>query len=447
MSLRSDAPQTEPASGRKADAKLPQDHPHRQQLNDEVHARPPIPLVPSKRITYLALFSDAAAHGQEWDRLCGLLSRFEQPVPNSGANHYSVNLGPFRLTWERHTEFTRYTFVVDGAPSDPFAEPAIDEVPADWVSALPGETAVATHAALISRDDHEPDYDRLSERFFGGNPLVGAAVAGGSATALTDFRIGSDGFSRLLVLDHSTTPYQAGRLVQRILEIDTYRILALMALPVARTLVPFLTRCERELAQVTAALASAEESDEPLLLDRLTRLAAEIASRDADSRYRFSAATAYYDLIQRRIVDLREDRIQGLQAFGEFTERRLAPAMNTCKAVAERQQSLSQQVAQVTGLLSTRVGMTRERQNQAVLESLARRAKLQLRLQQTVEGLSVAAMTYYIVGLVGYAAKGLSSIGVPVDADITMAVSIPIVALLVGLGVRKIRKIVTRTEK
>jgi uncharacterized membrane-anchored protein len=114
--------------------------------------------------------------------------------------------------------------------------------------------------------------------------------------------------------------------------------------------------------------------------------------------------------------------------------------MNTCRAAAARQESLSQRVARATQLLSTRVDVTREKQNQAVLESMNRRAAAQLRLQQTVEGLSVAAITYYIVGLVGYAAKGAKAAGLPVNPDLAMAISIPVVLLLGVWGLRRVRK-------
>ena len=181
-----------------------------------------------------------------------------------------------------------------------------------------------------------------------------------------------------------------------------------------------------------------------MLLERLTQLGAEIDSREAANHYRFSAANAYYDLVQQRIADLREQRIEGLQLFREFTERRLAPAMNTLRAVASRQESLSERMARAVQLLSTRVDVTRERQNRKVLESINRRAKLQLRLQQTVEGLSVAAVTYYVVGLVGDAARGVKALGVKVNPDIAMMVGIPVVAALTAYGVHRIRRLVTR---
>lgn len=153
-----------------------------------------------------------------------------------------------------------------------------------------------------------------------------------------------------------------------------------------------------------------------------------------------SAAAAYYELVKRRIDELREQRLQDLQTVREFMERRLAPAMNTCKNVSESIEALSERVARSTNLLSTRVGMVRERQNQKLLEGMARRARLQLRLQQTVEGLSVAAISYYVVGLVGYAAKALKSGGLALEPDLAMGIAVPVVVALTALGMRRVRK-------
>ena len=424
---------------------LPPDHQLRVELNDEAHARPPEALTAPLRLSFLALYSDPAQRDAEWEHLCALVRRFGQ-APPARANHYSADLGPFRVKWERHTEFTRYKFIVAGATPDPFDPPALSAVPDDWLASLPGEVMVATHAALLPATAEHENHEAVATRHFGGEPLAGAQIAAGAGMAFTDFRI-RDRFSRLLVLDRGMTPRQAGRSMQRLLEIDTYRLMALLALPVAHSLTPWLNGAERELAQITAALVDSDETTEPQLLERLTRLEAEIESRESAHHYRFTAAAAYYELVQRRIEELREIRIQGLPTFREFTERRLAPAMNTCRSVSARLESLSQRVARATQLLSTRVDVTRELQNQLVLESMNRRAEAQLRLQQTVEGLSAAAITYYVVGLVGYAAKGLKSLGWPVDVELTVALSIPLVALAALLGVRHVRKVVTRAAQ
>jgi uncharacterized membrane-anchored protein len=317
----------------------------------------------------------------------------------------------------------------------------LSQVPADWLAGLPGQVMVAAHVAFMPAAALDSHPDAVAPRYFGGNMLIGARIADGAGEAYTDFQL-HDGFSRLLVVDRGLTTRQAGRMMQRLLEIETYRMMALLALPVAQQLTPFLTHSERELSEITTLLAKSGGTDEPELLDRLTKLEAGIESRESENAYRFSAAAAYYELVQRRIAELREVRIQGLQTFQEFTERRLAPAMNTCRAAATRQESLSERVARVTQLLSTRVDVTREQQNQAVLASMNRRAAAQLRLQQTVEGLSVAAITYYVVGLVGYAAKGLHALGLPINPEVAMACSIPVVLALGLLGLRKVHRIV-----
>jgi uncharacterized membrane-anchored protein len=418
---------------------LPHDHPLRIELNDEVHARPTESLRAPLRASFLALTSDWGARQVEWQQLRELASRYGAPQPQPGVNHYSADFGGFHVKWERHSEFYRYLFVLSGAGENPFDQPALAAVPPEWLAALTGEVIVAANVAYVATSGTAIDADALSARLFESNTLIGSRIAEDSALAFTDFRIHADGFSRILVVDQGMRPQQAGRMIQRLLDIDTYRIMSLLALPVARELGPFLNRSEQDLAQITRAMTTVRDQDEPVLLERLTRLEAEIEGLEAQHHYRFSAAAAYYELVQRRIAELLERRLDGLQTFQEFTERRLAPAMNTCRAAAARQESLSERVARITQLLSTRVDVSRERQNQAILASMNRRAKVQLRLQETVEGLSVAAVTYYLVGLVGYAVKGLKAEIGGVSPDVVVAWSVPLMALLVVLALRRMR--------
>lgn len=419
---------------------LPADHELRFQLNNEVHARPPESLRSPVRVSYLALFG-AGERGEDRRHIMQLAEQFHQALPEENASHYSADFGPFRLKWERHTEFSRFKVITPGDPGVPlFSAPAITALPEDWVAALPGRLMTATHVEIFQRPKKLPDPEKLSTDVFNGNPLVGAEIAGGQGAAYTDFRIHTDGFSRLLIYEDNLTPRQLGRYLQRLLEIDTYRMMALLAFPVARAVSPKLSAQERELTQIITAMSAEGAVEEPKLLDRLTRLQAAIESGHAETDYRFSAASAYNELVQRRIKELRETRIMGLQTFQEFTDRRLMPAINTCSAVASRQEDLSRRIARATQLLSTRVDVAGARQNQQVLASMDRRAKLQLRLQETVEGLSVAAVTYYVVGLVSYIAKAIEKLGAPISVPIVVALSVPVVALLVWLGVQRVKK-------
>ncbi len=421
--------------------KLPSDHPQRIELNNEVHARPPEPLAPPSRLSYLALLCDPAQRDAAWEAMCTLCRRYAIEPPGHATAHYAVNLGPFRLKWERHMEFVRFIIIAEGLGGDPFERSAISLLPEDWVATLPGQTMMAAHAVLLHHESEATDPAAISLRWFAGNVPIGSAVSGGSITALTDFRIHADGFSRHVLLDHGSSPWQAGRVAQQLLEVETYRILALLAFPLARSALPLLTAAEAELTGLTAALIKAQVSEEPKLLHSLTQLEAEIEHLISETRYRFDAAAAYHDIVHHRIDELHETRIPGLQTFREFTDRRLAPAMATCRSVTRRQDSLSERLSRAATLMETRVAVTRERQNQTLLESINRRARLQLRMQSTVEGLLVAAVTYYVCGLVGRAAEALLIAGVHVRPELATGISIPIVGLVAWLGLHHVRRV------
>ena len=428
-------------------AALPPDHPLRFALNEEVHARPPERLSAPVRVSFLALVAPRESRALAWAVLGEAAASHGAPPPDDSADHYSADFGAYRVKAERHTEFIRLKIIVAGAGAGgnahPFAEPAIETAQAGWVAKMPGELLWATHAAILPAPSWPPDAAALTGDLAGADSLIGATIAGGAGAAFTDLRIRADGFSRLLILDHGMTPGQIGRALQRLVELDTYRMLALLTFPIARARMPELSAIEQELASVTAALVNAREEDDPGLLERLTKLAAQIENSHSQTQFRFAAGASYYDLVKRRVQELREDRLSGLQTFGEFLQRRLAPAMRTCRAVTDRQEALSARVARATELLSTRVGIFSEKQRHALLDSMNRRAQLQLRLQETVEGLSVAAITYYVVSLVGHAAEGLEAEGMQVNPVIAMAVAIPVVALAVAYAVRRVRKSVS----
>ena len=425
---------------------LPPGHPRRVALNDEVHARPYQTLQAPQRASYLAMLAQAHEREQEYAHVAGLCARYGRQPPPPEASYFAVDCGAFRLRWERHGEFSSYTVFEAGAGGEPFAQPAVNALSQEWVAALPGSLIVAAHVALLPGAESQPDIDAISP-YFSGNTLVGALLADGGAAAFTDFRIHQDGFSRFLLLDRGMGRRRAGRVLQRLLEIETYRMFALLALPLAREVGARLAAAERDLAGITELMVTQGSADEPGLLDRLTKLAAAVESELAASSYRFGAARAYYGLVRHRIAELREQRIPGIQTIDEFMQRRLAPAMSTCESVARRQTELSERVARASDLLRTRVDIVREMQNQELLASMNRRARLQLRLQETVEGLSVAAITYYLVGLVGYAAKALKSAGHAVDPDIAMGLAIPLVALLAAFGIRYVRRSVSREHR
>lgn len=419
----------------------PESHPQRFTLHNEVHARAPIALKLPVISTFLALTLTSDERKGEQEYIAKLCERYDIDPPRHNASHFIATLGSFQIRWEQHAEFSSYNFYVHNISETPFSVLALEYVPKEWLEGLAGKTIVAAHASII--EDNNPDVSsiELISALFGDNPVVGAEVTGSAAKAFTDFRIHADGFSRFLVVDRSLKSTQAGRLLQRLFEIEVYRVMALLALPIAKKMTPELNRADKRLRTITTEMAQSSGIHDGDLLDDLTTLAAEVENNISMHHYRFGAASAYYHLVEQRVDDLREKRIQGLQTIGEFMKRRLEPAINTCNSTSERFSLLSKRINNAGQLLRTRVDITIERQNQALLTSMDSRAKMQLRLQKTVEGVSIVAITSYIVGLIGLVTNAMNtSAEINLNTSLVTGISIPIVLLLVALGVRRVHK-------
>lgn len=420
-------------------------HPLRQTLSDEVHARPPVALDTPEFVTYLAFVHHEGSAEREPAHLKSLAEQIGLSEPDTCSGHLLLEARGFRLKWERHNEFSSYCFFRRIDPTDAPDDYALLHVPTAWRKAIPGQLIAATHIELRAVAELPPE-SVLQQQSVRGEALVASKVADGAGWVLTDFHL-HDGFSHFLVLDDGLTPRQAGRIAQRLVEIETYRVMALLAFPVAKQVGRLLSRAEDELADLMDGMGQARNSeDDRAVLGRLSRLAAEVERSVARTTFRFGAASAYYQLVQQRIEDLREQRLPGFSPIAEFMDRRLVPAIDTCTSIARRQDDLSARIARNSQLLRTRVDIELERQNQELLAQMNRRAKIQLRLQETVEGLSVVAITYYGSQLVNYMAKGAKHLIEPATPDIVTAMSIPVIAGLVALGLRRMHKLLADEE-
>ena len=414
-------------------------HPQRVALHNEVHARPPQALAAPLAISHVVMVCDAAQREASREHVSALLRDHHLPLPDPLSSHFRMDLGAFHLRWELHTEFVTWTFMCP-MPGERLAEReptlALQAVPQDWLAALPGQCLSGLHLWVLSSQAFGAT--TLIKQVLLEDTLLASSVAAGGAEVYTDFAIHADGCSRMLLLAGKLSPRRLGRLVQRLLEIETYRMAALLGLPMARAATGILANAERELAELASAIRSALPADEPLLLDRLTKLAGQVESQHAATHARFSASVAYFELVDKRISDINEAALPGMQTIGEFMERRLSPARSTCEWATRRQDALSERVSRISNLLRTRVEIEQQQSSQALLATMNQRQGLQLKLQATVEGLSVAAITYYIVGLVSYLAKGAHSLGWPVSAESTAAAAIPLVALAVWWSLRRL---------
>jgi uncharacterized membrane-anchored protein len=422
---------------------LIKEHPLRRAGIAELHARTFEPLISPARIAHIALLCGQRGSGRNENHLRSLLQYFGTPIPTHFDQYYYADLGSLRLRWERHTEFVTYSFSQQGHFTSPFVGSPLDAIPQTWLQEMPGELIAAVLLALEPRTTPERDTDQI-RALFGGQTIIGAEVAGGAGHVYSDLRLYNDGFMHLLVRDMALSEDQAGRLIKRILELSTYRAMALLGLPLARKVGDILSDADRRLANVAKSLTRTSSymdiAEERTLLTELTTLATAIEAVTAQTAYRFEASRAYYQVVEQRLHQLRQQRIEGLQTFSEFLNARLAPAVATCVATSERQQYLAERAARLTGLLRARVEISLQEQNRSLLDSMDQRAHLQLRLQETVEGLSVIAISYYGLGLIGYFVKGLERYGYPFDATLTIGAAVPVVLLLAWVGLRWMKR-------
>jgi uncharacterized membrane-anchored protein len=430
-------------------------HPLRVPLSAEIHSRPFLQLQAPESLTHFALYEQQDQPSQKYHRdsqhqiLQRLCLHYGVAVPHPQARYFFHDFGRFRLKWECHTEFATYTFVERGEPglacAASFDRMPLQHVPQEWLAGLHGKIIVAAHVLLCKGEAGDAASVEAIRDLFQGKSLVGSSVGSG-AEVWTDFLIQPDGFSRFVVRDLSLREFQSGRLVGRLLEIETYRMMALLGLPQAEATQPALNGIENELADLTATLVQADAPslealdarEEQNLLHRITSLAARLEKLSVNNSYRFAASQAYFSLVQARIHELRETRFAGMPTLAEFMSRRLAPAMHTCTSVAQRQEALSKRIARSNDLLRTRVGIEQERQNRKILKSLDARAAQQLRLQQAVEGLSAVAISYYTLGLIGYAGKAMKAASLPINPDILSGIAVPLVIAGVWFGLRRL---------
>ena len=424
---------------------LPASDPQRELLHNEVHARPPARIHLPALLTYVAVFNEGVDREQECALLRRLPGQAALTVDDLHGNFLRLRLPGYTLKWERHTEFTRYSIVQPlpegcglGAREPDLLTPLA--TPPGWLAGIPGRTFAAIQLVMVEEPIHPPAAALAQARTWFGEHTVVASLMGNNAhsLAVTDFWLRPCGFERMLVIGPAgTSETRAGRIAARLFELETYRLMALRALPVVKDLAPLLARSERQLADITAQLENKGASDQALL-DTLVSLAGGVERATAENVYRFAATRAYDTLVTQRTNELREQPIPGTQMLGEFMQRRLSPAMATVAATAQRLASLSERITRTSALLRTRVDIATEEQNQQLLAKLTKGQEMQLRLQSTVEGLSIAAISYYVISLLLYLGKAGKAAGLPINPEMAAGALIPLVLWAVWRTTKRI---------
>lgn len=418
------------------------DHPLRYALVNELHARPFPALDLPCHAAYVAVKEPQDAHNRDraadMNHLLALLDRHGASRPPEGATHHFARIGRHDLKWESHTEFVTYSAFGRGVGTRAF-DPAEAEVfPADWLATAPG---LRLAAILIRVEPLPEDLAAVTARiedWFVPESLACSWVLEEAAIIAGDFQIDPAGQMRFAIFARpGTGARRIGRIVQRLCEIETYRAMSMLGLGRARELNARLNALDPALSSLVAAMTDKTREAEATL-GELLEISAELESLAVGHSFRFGATGAYEALVNQRVLALRETRFNGRQSFADFMMRRYDPAMRTVKSAERRLEQMAARATRAGELLRTRVDVERQAQNQKLLTSMDRRADLALRLQHTVEGLSVVAISYYAVSLATYLLLPLAEAAHWPKSLLTAAL-VPAVVLGVWAMVRRIR--------
>ncbi len=402
---------------------------------DEIHARPFHRHETPRRLLHFAFQINGEEAARDRAAMRTLCERNMFALPAVDGAYHRIIRPQFGLRWEQHSEFTTQTW--DFAVAKPLTIRPEGETPLPvsdfW---QPGPLLVALDLLLVDAKQAKGLAESFDE-----TSLARSRTDDGTAEIWTDFKRDAKGFTRIVVVDHGMGPLQAGSIVQRLIEIETYRTLALLGLPEARRISPQVRQIEVTLARLIDESRRADGiADNRRLLQELTGLTADLEAISASVTYRFAASRAYDDIVFQRLGVLGDTQTGIYPTWQDFLARRMAPARRTLNAMQDRLQDLSRKLTRATTLLRTRVDVEQEQQNQELLKSMNERTRLQLRLQQTVEGLSVAAVSYYLVGLIYYVLQGFARKGIIADPIVFTAAAVPIVMFLVWWIVRRLKR-------
>ncbi|MCF6265540.1 MAG: DUF3422 domain-containing protein [Desulfuromusa sp.] len=414
-------------------------HPLRDALYNELHIRPFHSLKSPQQVTHLAACCSSEELERGYDLLCDLCKRYEINPPQTDSVTFYQNFGDFVINWERHVEFYSFTIMQPAPPKgEPFQYTAIDLLPADWLRQLPGQMIAAFHIII---DDQHLEYNANSlAHYFEGHSVMRSSTYEGKAQIYTAFKLHGDGYGRVIICNKGMSELQTGRLSRRLIDLETYRLLSLLSLPVAKRIAPQLLDMDKQLAEILTVVAKLDTaSSERKLLEKLAKIEARLETHRADTTHRFSATRAYHQLVKDRLERINEEKIVGHLSIGEFINRRLNPALRTCDSVQKWMENLSKRIERASDLMRTRVNLNLQEQNRSQLAAMNQRSKLQFRLQETVEGLSIAAISYYAVGLLSYLFNGLPLKHWGVDKNILLASSIPVVLIVIWSITRRIK--------
>ena len=393
------------------------DHAQREALQAEAHARPPLSIVHADAEVWHWVVTDIDPSA-EWAGKVDSLTR-----------HRVMEVEDGLVRVERHTEFISITFLGTAAPI---------ATTGALLQECKGKLLTGQRIVIRGADASE-----MAKTLFRDHRQFGGCLLDPKVRIRSDFIPGSDSMVDYLVEGAFVDADQRGQTVKWLIDLETYRVASLLALPLVRELDPRLHALDAKAAEIIQSLSSEPEDKGAAYVDDLAKLLSETSEMRESVRFRISASAAYYQLVQDRLAILQQTPEQGRLTLEGFIEHRLAPAIKTVFAFERRLNDLSQMVSSAMDLARTRIEHRVQLQNQQLLASMERRAHQQVHLAQAVEGLSVAAITYYIISLISKELENFPYI-FGISNKVIIAVLIPVIALGVWFAAHRARKAIEK---
>ncbi len=434
---------------------------------DELHARPYIRLGSNLRVFHFAYLISENQEKEAWNYLRKFLeiTDFSSP-PNKSFKFWVAESKELIIRYECHTEFISLTLIYPekiklSKNRIPilFEESFLNILPIEFLKNFPGRHLMSSWIDM-SPGKHNFNPNDIEKVFFHDN-FAGSLVAESGAKVFMSFKSDksyflNDGFRRVFIQNKSLRTRRTGRLLQRIVELETYQVLSLLGLPSVREEGKNLSILEKTITKIIKSVSKTAKQnlkkgslsypDYQNDLNELSYVVAKIEEISSSTNYRLSATFAYYKLVEQRLKDLREDRLESFQTNKEFLSRRLEPAIRTCEAFSRRLETLATRAQRADNLVRTQIEMGIQIQNKNLLESMEIRARAQLRLQETVESLSIVAITYYIIGLLSTIVNPLNLNFFFFNKQIFLALSVPTVLIIIWFAAKILRKKINNTK-
>ena len=436
-------------------------------FKDELHARPYIKLSNNLRTFHFAYLLKENDEKKSWVYLDKFLGKINfQKLPKQVSKYWVAEGKDLIIRYECHTEFISLTLIYPNKIENDnknkpklFDENFLRLLPIEFLKNFPGEHFLSSWIEMLPSKSNFKPID--IEKFFYHDNFAGSNVAEDGANVFMSFKsdrtnfLGS-GFRRVFIQNKNLRTRRTGRLLQRIVELETYQVLSLLGLPQVRTETKNLSNLEKQITEITKSVSKTAKNnldkkairypDYQKDLNELSYVVAKIEEIDSSTNYRLSATSAYYKLVEQRIKDLREIRLESFQTNNEFLSRRLQPAIRTSEAFSRRLESLATRAQRADNLVRTQIEMGVQIQNKDLLKSMELRARAQLRLQETVESLSIVAITYYIVGLLSILVDPINFDLIYLSKELFLALCVPIVLILIWYVAKMVRKKINKIK-